>query len=260
MIMLAFAVLMSGMQTMSGAMAPLKTSPWFLNFISAVSNIDLVYKFDHEAFETVEKRENLVDTLEDRVGDYLVMLNAKELGDEETRTSPMYLTNLGNVERISGHAMNIAELSRELQGKKTAFSHEAQRELEYCFGAAKEIVGLTLRPEDPEDGTLTHRITALEEVMDVLTRDMKTGHIHRVQSGNCTLELGFIFNDLLNNLERVSDHCANIAIAAEESKEAAVNAHEYMNTLNPKDRQEYRTQLHAYLKKYCVGSQSIAEK
>ena len=217
---------------------------------NVIRAIDLMNQFTPESFEAVLKGEDLVDTLEDRVGDYLVKLNAKELGVGETRTSAMFLTNLTNIERISDHAVNIAELAQELHEKKITFSAEALKELEYCFLASKEITELTLHTADWEETSLTHRITALEEVMDVLTKDMKVGHIHRVQAGECTLELGFVFNDLLNNLERVSDHCANIAIAVQESKDAAVNAHEYMNTLNRKDRLEYRTQLQAYLKKY----------
>ena len=213
--------------------------------------IELMTTFDQDRFEAVQKGEDLVDTLEDRVGDYLVKLNANKLGEAETATSGMILTSLGNVERISDHAVNIAELAQELYEKNIAFSSAARQELDRCLDAAKEIAMLTLRPENNEDTTLIHKITALEEIMDILTKELKTGHIQRVQAGHCTLELGFVFNDLLNNLERVSDHCANIAIALEESKDRTVNAHDYMSSMNRKARLEYQTQLQSYLKKYC---------
>ena len=216
-----------------------------------VAAIELMAKYDDEGFQAVQRREDTVDTLEDRVGDYLVRLNAKELGEGETAASGMLLTCLGNVERISDHAVNIAELAQELHEKKISFSATARKELEGCLAAAREIAERTLCPGMEGDPSAVHKITALEEVMDVLTKELKARHIHRVQSGQCTLELGFVFNDLLNNLERVSDHCANIAIAVEESKNRAVNAHEYRNTLNRKDRLEYQKQLQTYLKKYC---------
>ncbi|MBR6826178.1 MAG: Na/Pi cotransporter family protein, partial [Oscillospiraceae bacterium] len=214
------------------------------------SSIGLMTTYDEDLFEAVRKGEDVVDSLEDRIGDYIVKLNAKELEDAETRVSSMFLTSIGNVERISDHAVNISELAQELHDKKLSFSDRALQSLDYCLKASLEIAELTLRDEYWEDPTVVHRITALEEVMDVLTKELKAGHIHRVQSGHCTLELGFIFNDLLNNLERVSDHCANIAIAVQESKDEGVNAHEYMSTLNRKDRMEYKTQLQRYLKKY----------
>lgn len=212
--------------------------------------IELMTDYAQEKFESVQKGEDLVDTLEDRVGDYLVKLNANKLGEKESTTSGMILTCLGNVERISDHAVNIAELAQELYEKKIEFSSVARQELDRCLEAAKEIAILTLQPENGEDPTLTHKITALEEIMDILTKELKAGHIQRVQSGQCTLELGFVFNDLLNNLERVSDHCANIAIAVEEAKDRTVNAHDYMSSLNRKARLEYQTQLQSYLKKY----------
>ena len=215
-----------------------------------ISAIELVSVFDQEKFESIQRGEDLVDTMEDRVGDYLVKLNANKLGEAETTASGMILTCLGNVERISDHAVNIAELAQELYEKKIEFSPTARQELDRCFEAAKEIAMLTLRPEEGEDPTLAHKITALEEIMDLLTKELKAGHIQRVQAGHCTLELGFVFNDLLNNLERVSDHCANIAIAIEESKDRTVNAHDYMSSMNRKARMEYQTQLQAYLKKY----------
>ena len=215
-----------------------------------MASIDLLTNYDQEIFEAIEKRENTVDTLEDRVGDYVVQLNAKVLEEKETNSSGMILTCLGNVERISDHGMNIAELAQELHEKKIEFSTAAWESLDRCLAAAKEIAELTLCPADPNDPALSLKITALEDIMDILTKELKAGHITRVQSGQCTLELGFVFNDLLSNLERVSDHCANIAIAIEESKDRAINAHDYINTLKRKDRLEYQTQVHNYLKKY----------
>ena len=222
-----------------------------------VDSIQLLKEFDQETFDKIQNRENKVDTFEDKLGDYLVLLNAKPLSQEETRTSAKFFTYLTNLERISDHAVNIAELAQELHHKKIAFSEKALKELNICLDAALEIAQLTAEAVENDDHNLVQKITSLEEVMDLLTKYLKNGHIQRVQAGHCTLELGFIYNDIANNLERVSDHCANIAIAIFESKEPALNAHDYLRTLNRKDHEHYQAQLQSYISKYYTPLNQI---
>ena len=222
-----------------------------------VSAIGLLTQYDSSVFDKIQNRENKVDTFEDKLGDYLVLLNAKPLSAEETRTSAKYFTYLGNLERISDHAVNIAELAQELHDKKITFSEQALKELRVCLDAALEIANMTVEAIETDDHKLVQKITALEEVMDLLTKELKSGHIHRVQSGQCTLELGFIYNDIANNLERVSDHCSNIAISILEAKEPSLNAHDYLRSLNRKDHENYQAQLRFYLDKYYRSPKSI---
>ena len=213
--------------------------------------LDLLEHFDPAVYEPLVAREDMVDTYEDRIGQYLVQLNAKPMSKTETNTSAKYFTYLSNIERISDHALNIAELAEEMHQKKVVFSEQALKELEICFAAAREIAELTEKAVETNDSDLAHRVAPLEEVIDLITKEMKSGHIQRVQSGQCTLVLGFIFNDIVNNLERVSDHCANIAIAILESRDSEMHAHTYLDSLNFKDRKEYQTQLQMYVEKYC---------
>ncbi len=222
-----------------------------------VGAIDLLTAYDQAVFDKIQNRENKVDTFEDKLGDYLVQLNAKPLSEGETRTSAKYFTYLGNLERISDHAVNIAELAQELYEKKITFSEMALKELRICLDAALEIAQITLDAIASDDNKLVQKVTALEDVMDVLTKELKSGHIRRVQSGQCTLELGFVYNDIANNLERVSDHCANIAIAISEAKEPAINAHDYLRTLNRKDHEMYQAQLRFYFEKYHQKTETV---
>ena len=135
--------------------------------------------------------------------------------------------------------------------KKIVFSPQALKELEICFAASTEIATLTEQAIETNDADLAHKIAPLEEVIDLITKEMKSGHIQRVQSGQCTLVLGFIFNDIVNNLERVSDHCANIALAILESRDPDMEAHKYLSSLNLKDQEAYQRQLQMYIEKYC---------
>ena len=229
------------------------TAATFKNLHSALS---LVNSFDQNEFRKILGREERVDRLEDRLGDYLVKVNGKSLSDEETCTSAKYLTYLTNLERISDHAVNISELAQEMQQKKISFSPIALHELSNCFEATKEIAALTAEAIKTDDPLLVHKIPPLEEVIDILTKDLKSGHIARVQSGECTLELGFIFNDIVNNLERVSDHCANIALAILEAKDPSLNVHEYLDSMSRMDMKEYRNLLRQYMEKYHTVSSS----
>ena len=214
------------------------------------NSLGLLKAFDQSIFDKILRREDRVDSFEDRLGSYLVQLNLKSLSDEETRTSAKYFTYLSNIERISDHAVNIAELAQEMHVKQIVFSPKALKELEVCFAASEEIAQLTGEAIENNDPALAHKVAPLEEVIDLLTKEMKSGHIQRVQSGQCTLELGFVFNDIVNNLERVSDHCANIAIAILESMDPAMNAHGYLASLNHMAQEEYQTMLQMYIEKY----------
>ena len=213
-------------------------------------SIDLLEQFDQARFDKIMRREDRVDRFEDRLGAYLVRLHTLQLSDKETQTSARILTCLSNVERISDHAVNLAELAQELAGKQITFSPQAMEELRVCVNAVQEIAQLTQKAMLEDDLATARMVEPLEEVIDQLTQQLKANHIHRLQRGLCTLELGFIYNDCINNFERVADHCSNIAVAALESADFHLLPHDYLNELSRGDHAEYRQQVTAYLHKY----------
>lgn len=214
-------------------------------------SIALLQGFDQEAYDKIMKREESVDRYEDALGAYLVRLNAKELTEKETATTAKYLHCLGNVERISDHAVNIAELAKELADKQICFSEQGGKDLEVCADAVLEIIELTGNAMQQDGDTeMAKTVEPLEEVIDVLTTELKGRHIRRVQAGNCTLELGFVYNDCINNFERVADHCSNIAVAVLESADASLQSHNYLRTIKQTDQEDYRAALTHYADKY----------
>ena len=213
-------------------------------------SIDLLQVFNQEKYDKVMSREDKVDRFEDALGSYLVRLNAKELSEKETRTSARYLNCLSNVERVSDHAVNLAELAKELSDKKINFSQQAADELKICYKAVLEILSLTAAAMEKNDPETARKVEPLEEVIDVLTEELKNRHIQRVQAGCCTLELGFVYNDCLHNLERVSDHCSNIAVAILEAADSQLKSHKYLRSVKQADQEDYRTLLTDYAGKY----------
>lgn len=213
-------------------------------------SIDLLTEFDQEKFDKIMSREERIDRFEDSLGSYLVRLHTKQLSDSETTLSARYFSYITNVERISDHAVNIAELARELYEKKISFSSQALHDLTVCIDAVIETCELTHSSMDDMDFMLAGKVKPLEQIIDALTKELKFGHVQRVQSGQCTLELGFIFNDLLNNFERVSDHCSNIAITILESQDSHLKEHDYVSTLDRVNQNTYELQLQFYKNKY----------
>ena len=213
-------------------------------------SIELLENFNQEKFDNIMKRESKVDRIEDRLGSYIVRINKKQLSDSENRLSARYLSYLTNVERISDHSVNIAELSKELNDKKMSFSPQASHDLMVCIDAVREICALTEESMENMDYMLAGKVKPLEEIVGVMSKILKVGHIHRIQTGQCTLELGFVFNDLLNNFERVCAHCSNIAITILESQDSQLRSHNYVGTLDRSNQNTYELQLQFYKNKY----------
>ena len=219
----------------------------FKNLDAAIGLLD---NFDQAVFDKIMRREERVDRFEDRLGAYLVRLHTQPLSDRETQASARILSCLSNVERISDHAVNLSELAQELSGKKIRFSSRALEELRICIDAVQEIALLTRRAMEEETPDSAHLVEPLEEVIDRITKELKANHVQRVQNGLCTLELGFIFNDCINNFERVADHCSNIAVAVLESNDAQLRPHDYLRALDEGNEEHFRTQKKHYIEKY----------
>lgn len=192
---------------------------------------DLLRKYSDEGFANVVRIEDMVDKYEDKLGAYLIHITSRELNPEQNGAVGEYLHAINDFERISDHALNVAECAKELHEKQIRFSEEGSREMNVMIAAVKEIVATAVSAFIENDLEKAYRVEPLEELIDNLCDEMKMHHIDRLQKGTCTLHHGFVFNDLLTNLERISDHCSNIAIAMIELESENFDAHEYINSL-----------------------------
>ena len=218
---------------------------------SLVDSMKTIYSISDETAKDIRQKENLVDKYEDVIGSYLVKLNTHPLNDPDTRESAKLLHIIGDLERISDHAVNIIESAEELRDKNMSFSAEAQRELSVITAAVEEILDLSLTAYKTGDILLANKVEPLEEVIDDLKDALRFHHIERMQAGNCSIEVGFIWSDLLTNLERVSDHCSNIAGCIIETAHHSMSLHEYLSEVKT-DHKDYNDMYKEYSAKYAV--------
>lgn len=198
------------------------------NILTAFS---LLEKFDDDRFAALQEDEEAIDHYEDKLGTYLIKITSKELTPRQTADVSKYLHTISDLERISDHSLNIGETAQELYTKRIVFSPAGSRELRVMLSAVARILELTISAFLNNDVDAAYRVEPLEELIDNLCDEMKLHHIDRLQSGECTLNHGFAFNDLLTNCERVSDHCSNIAVAMIELESESFDTHEYINSV-----------------------------
>ena len=215
-----------------------------------VRALKLLSAWSDAEFAAVERLEEQVDTYEDKLGTYLVKVNRQELTPAQNKEISKFLHCISDIERISDHAMNVGEVAREIAEKKVVFSREAQRELNALVAAVEEIVDLAMGAFEAENVKEAYRVEPLEEMIDMLCDELKLHHVNRVQAGQCTLDQGFVFNDLLTDLERVADHCSNIAVAMIELEAGAFDTHEYLNSLRDAHSDSFKRYFEVYKNKY----------
>ena len=189
----------------------------------------LVEQYDPEGAQRVMDMEDQLDNYEDKLGTYLVKLSAQALSSQDSQIGSKILHAIGDFERLGDHAINIIKVAREIHEKKIVFSPAAQQELSTITAALDEILDITVRAYLNSDVELAGRVEPLEQVIDRLTAVCKDNHIRRLQKGACTIEGGFVLSDLLNNYERVSDHCSNVAVASIEVEHNSFDTHKYLN-------------------------------
>lgn len=196
-----------------------------------VAAFDLLTNYSDKAYEVVQEMESEVDRYEDSLGSYLVKITGHDLTTRQNEDVSKYLHTLSDFERISDHAVNIADAAQELSQKNIQFSAEGDHELDVILSAIKEIVNVTVTSFVDNNLAMAARVEPLEELIDNLCDEMKLHHIDRLQKGKCTLMQGFVFNDLLTNFERISDHCSNVAVAMIELQSDSFDTHEYLNSV-----------------------------
>ena len=217
------------------------------NLLSAIS---LIGDFDDERFNAIAEAEELVDRFEDKIGTYLLKLNTVELTPDQNERVSEYLHTLSDFERISDHALNIAESAKELHEKSISFSEEAAHEMNTLCAAIKEILEISFGAFLNGDDEAQYSVEPLEECIDTMCDTMKRNHTERMQKGKCTIPQGFVFNDLLTDFERVADHCSNIAVAMIEITGDSFATHSYIEDLKQIHSHNFNELLAAYCEKY----------
>ena len=205
---------------------------------------------DEEISKEIEEIEQEVDVYEDHLGTYLVRLSGKKLSSHDSKVVAKILHAIGNFERISDHALNLVESAREIMEKKVEMSEKAVRDLSCLEDAVMEILRMSTVAYEKMDRSLAERVEPLEQVIDLLTETIRMNHINRLQSGDCTIERGFVLADILNNYERISDHCSNIAVAVLEADTDMYDPHEYLRQSKTMENPRFREAYMEYRDKY----------
>ncbi len=219
-------------------------------------SMEVVTTYDAKKCAEVIDNENAIDIFEDKIGSYILKISSKDLSENDSKIVSSMLHTIGDLERISDHAVNLVEAAEEMHSKKIKFSQQALRELPVIVNAVSEILDMSINAFVNNDVNLAKNVEPLEDVIDQLRSDLKTRHIERLRNGKCTIELGFILQDLLTNFERVSDHCSNIAVYLIQISDNSMDTHEYMNELKKLDRSEFMDEFNDYKNKYILPEQS----
>jgi len=217
---------------------------------SLLQAMSLTHKWDEAIADEVNRKEDAVDHYEDVLGTYLVKLSAKALSREDNRTINTLLHTINDLERISDHSVNLLKAGQEIQEKSIHFSHEAIDDLSVLEAAVQDIVNRTVDAFQKNDCYAAGKIEPLEQVVDGLVREVKTRHIARLQAGACTIEYGFVLDDLLTNYERIADHCSNIAVAMIEVSEDRFDTHEYLNHIKNGESPSFEKRYERYRGRY----------
>ncbi len=222
------------------------------NAVSALdTSLDLVSTYDADQAAQIRAQEEETDHYEDSLGTYLVKLSARAMSEQDSMESAKLLHVIGDFERISDHAVNILESAEEMKEKKIHFSPAAQHELAQLTGAVRECLTLTLKAFCEDDLETARKVEPLEQVIDVLHNQLRSRQVLRLQKGECTIEDGFVWTDLLTSMERVSDHCSNIAGCVLEMSHSSLDLHQFLNGVRMDDPQ-YSARYNAFAQKYAL--------
>lgn len=212
--------------------------------------VGLRNRWSDKDFRMVGETESVIDRYEDKLGTYLMKITSKSLSQSQSEEVSKYLHTISDFERISDHALNISEAAKEIHDKDLQFSPEACHELDVIESAVREILSIAVGAFVENDPQRAARVEPLEEIIDGLCDEMKSHHVDRLQSGSCTLNLGFVFNDLLTNYERVADHCSNIAVAIIELESDSFDTHEYLNSVRAMKSSSFARYYEEYKQEY----------
>ena len=217
------------------------------------SKVRLLYRdYDPRRAESIRERETAIDRMEDRLNNYILRLGDSELTDKESRTVTQILKMTVEFERIGDYAMNILERAEEMHKKGISFSNKAQEELEVIFDAVEEILDKTMACYDGYHSDLALEVEPLEEIVDQLQERLRYKHIERLKRGKCTIDCGCIFLAILTDLERISDHCSNVAVyvIGYNREEDILDRHKYIQAVHQSQSGAYAKAMELYQEKY----------
>lgn len=217
-------------------------------------SLNAITAYNQKSAEHIREDEAKTDHYEDIIGSYLVKLSARKIGESDSALAAEYLRIIGDFERIADHSVNILESAEEMQQKDIAFSAAALQEYATMAGAVREVTALAYDSFVSGDVQAARQVEPLEQVIDDLKEEMRTRHIRRMQQGSCGIEAGFIWSDLLTNLERVSDHCSNIACCMIEGADHNLHRHEVLQSIRGSG-EIFDREYSSYRQKYALTAE-----
>ena len=215
-------------------------------------SISLFDNYSDESYDEVSRLETLIDKYEDKISTYLIRIAESQMSSKDSKVVTELLHCIGDIERISDHAFNIADAAKEVFDKKIKFSDKAKTDINVMANAVSEILNLSSYALANDDLEAAKHVEPLEQVIDRLKRKIKSGHISRLRQGDCTMELGFVLSDIINNFERIADHCSNIAACFIEITNDSFEVHEYLNQLKSGEIAEFGELYASYKEKYAI--------
>ena len=222
--------------------------------------LDNIGNYKEEKFQVVRDMEKEVDRYEDALGSYLVKVNNRDLTDADSKSISVMLHCINDFERISDHAVNIMESAKEMHDKKLSFSENAMKEFEVFSNAVREIIETAVDSYANNNLEDAKMVEPLEQVINGLNAELKQRHIKRLRKGKCTIELGWVLQDLLTNIERVADHCSNIAVCLIEIRENEFETHSYVGTLREAKAKWFTNAVYVLNDKYKLPEGAINEE
>lgn len=220
-------------------------------------SLKMINKFSEKRLEKILRKEPRIDMYEDKLGSFLVKLSNKNLAEEDSREVSKLLHAISDFERIGDHAVNILKVAREMNEKHLEFSPIAKEELKRVVSALSEIMDITTEAFSEDNIEKAKRVEPLEQVIDILISEAKNKHIERLQKGECTIELGFMLTEVLNNIERVSDHCSNIAACMIQINQSSFERHEYLHNIKSTGEETFEKMFEEYKEKYITNTQTV---
>ena len=214
--------------------------------------LQVLLDYDRKKADEVIKMESVADSYEDVLGSYLVKLSSKNISTSDSRSMSIILHSISDLERISDHAMDIVKSAEEINAKGLSFTPHAKHEIEVLCKAVTDICNLTVDSFCNGDDEKATHVEPLEEVIDALSKKIKENHIRRLKEGKCTIEMGLILEDVLNGLERVSDHCSNVAVEMITIFDNDYNTHEYFKNFSSEERASFNREYEELIKKYPI--------
>ena len=214
--------------------------------------MNLLNDYQQDKYDKVQRKEDLIDKYESRLGEYLIQLTKREMNSAQTRQTSLYLHTINDFERIGDHASYIAYMSSDMHENKTQFSEDAWDELNVVMEAVREEINLTCKAFLENDKEMAQRVAPLGMVITTLCDELKMRHVERMSSGGCGLEEGTVFTDILNSFNRIAAHCASAMVALMNSDKENMDTHIHDSKVYPSDSSEYKTYLNEYNQKYEI--------